>query len=101
MGRARCSRGGCALARTLLRLGKQVGVEEADGSLLIERITQQEVADIAGASLFTVSRTLADWQDLGIVATGRQRYRIRDAGRLGAMAEGRRPAVPVAYDGLP
>lgn len=66
----------------------QVGVKEADGSLLIERITQQEVADIAGASLFTVSRTLADWEEQGIVETGRQRYRIRDAGRLEAMTEG-------------
>lgn len=76
------------LARTLLRIGQQVGVEEADGGLLIERITQQEVADIAGASLFTVSRTLAGWEELGIVETGRQRYRIRDAARLAAMAAG-------------
>jgi CRP-like cAMP-binding protein len=76
------------LARTLLRLGQQVGVEEADGGLLIERITQQEVADVAGASLFTVSRTLAGWEELGIVSTGRQRYRIRDRERLAAIAEG-------------
>ncbi len=81
------------LARTLLRLGQQVGVKEADGSLLIERITQQDVANIAGASLFTVSRTLADWEEQGIVETGRQRYRIRDAGRLEALTEG--PLTPL------
>jgi CRP-like cAMP-binding protein len=76
------------LARTLLRLGEQVGRKEEDGSLLIERITQQEVSEIAGASLFTVSRTLADWEEQGIVETGRQRYRILDAGRLAAISEG-------------
>lgn len=76
------------LARTLIRLGEQVGRTQPDGSLLIERITQQEVAEVAGASLFTVSRTLADWQGLGIVETGRGRYRIRDAARLCALAEG-------------
>jgi len=75
------------IARTLLRVGQQVGCSEPDGGLLIERITQQEIADIAGASLFTVSRTLADWEELGIVETGRQRYRIRDVARLGALAE--------------
>ena len=76
------------LARTLLRLGDQVGRAQEDGSLLIERITQQEVAEVAGASLFTVSRTLAGWQELGIVETGRGRYRIRDAARLAALADG-------------
>lgn len=75
------------IARTLLRLGEQVGTRQPDGSLLIERITQQEVAEIAGASLFTVSRTLADWAELGIVETGRQWYRIHDAARLSALAE--------------
>jgi CRP-like cAMP-binding protein len=76
------------LARTLLRLGEQVGRKEEDGSLLIERITQQEVSEIAGASLFTVSRTLADWEEKGIVETGRQRYRILDADRLAAISRG-------------
>lgn len=75
------------LARTLLRLGDQVGREEPDGSLLIERITQQEVSEIAGASLFTVSRTLADWEEQGIVETGRQRYRILDVDRLAMISE--------------
>jgi len=75
------------LARTILRLGQQIGRREPGGALSIERITQQEVADIAGASLYTVSRTLAGWEDQGIVETGRQRYRILDAARLAGMAE--------------
>lgn len=54
----------------------------------IERITQQEVAEIAGTTLFTVSRTLKEWEEQGIVEVGRQRYRIRDLGRLGRVGEG-------------
>jgi CRP-like cAMP-binding protein len=76
------------LARTLLRLGQQIGRRQEDGSILIERITQQEVAEIAGTSLYTVSRTLADWDKAGIAGAGRQRFRIRDAARLAGIAEG-------------
>lgn len=76
------------LARTLLRLAQQIGRREPDGSLVVERITQQEIAEISGTSLFTVSRTLAEWEGPAIVETGRQRFRIRDAARLAGIAEG-------------
>lgn len=76
------------LARTLLRLGQQVGRRQADGAILVERITQQEIAEIAGTSLYTVSRTLADWEEEKLVETGRQRFHIRDATRLAGIAEG-------------
>lgn len=77
------------LARTLLRLAEQIGRREPDGSLLVERITQQEIAEISGTSLFTVSRTLAEWEGPAIVETGRQRFRIRDPQGLAGIAEGR------------
>jgi hypothetical protein len=35
-----------------------------------------------------VSRTLTEWQELGIVETGRQKYRIVDPARLAEIAEG-------------
>jgi CRP-like cAMP-binding protein len=76
------------LARTLLRLAGQVGRREPDGAVAVERITQQEIAEIAGTSLYTVSRTLAEWEHRGIVETARQRFAIRDAARLAALAEG-------------
>jgi CRP-like cAMP-binding protein len=76
------------LARTLLRLGQQVGRREADGPVLVERITQQELAEISGASLYTVSRMLADWQERGLVETGRQQFRIRDLQALAGISEG-------------
>jgi CRP/FNR family transcriptional regulator, nitrogen oxide reductase regulator len=75
------------LARTLLRLAEQIGRRADDGSVALERITQQELAEIAGTTLFTVSRTLAEWSQTGLVATGRQTVRIRDAERLAAIGE--------------
>lgn len=77
------------LARTLLRLGQQIGRHEPDGPVLVERITQQEIAEISGASLYTVSRMMADWQERRIVETGRQRFRIRDPQGLAGISEGR------------
>lgn len=66
----------------------QPGQGLAGALVSIERITQQEVAEIAGTTLFTVSRTLKEWEEQGIVEVGRQRYRIRDLGRLGRAGEG-------------
>lgn len=76
------------LARTLLRLAQQIGRRDPEGFLLVERISQQEVAEISGASLYTVSRTLADWQERRLVETGRQRFRIRDPEGLARISEG-------------
>lgn len=79
------------LARTLLRLGGQIGQREPDGAVLVDRINQQEIAQISGTTLFTVSRTLNEWQEQGIVETGRQKYRIVDPERLSGIAEGGEP----------
>jgi CRP-like cAMP-binding protein len=75
------------LARTLLRLARQIGRRADDGSVSLERITQQELAEIAGTTLYTVSRTLTDWSTAGIVETGRQAVRILSPGRLEEIGE--------------
>ncbi len=86
------------LARTLLRLGQQIGTPDPahppqpdaspGGPILIERINQQDLAEIAGTTVYTVSRTLAEWQERGIVEAGRQRLRIRDPQGLAGIADG-------------
>ena len=75
------------LAHTVLRLGQQIGTFEPQGCILIERISQQDLAEIAGTSVYTVSRALAEWQERGIVEAGRQRLRVRDPQGLAAIAE--------------
>jgi len=76
------------LARTVLRLGQQIGRGEPGGAVLVERLSQQDLAEVAGMSVYTVSRTLTDWQELKIVEIGRQRLRIRDPQGLAGIAGG-------------
>jgi len=70
------------LARALQRLLPE------PGSDVIQGVTQQDLAQMAGTTLFTVSRTLAEWQRAGILETGRGRLVVRDAAALGRLAEG-------------
>jgi CRP-like cAMP-binding protein len=79
------------LARTLLRLSQQIGRHHPDGSVDLERITQQELAEISGTTLYTVSRTLAEWSADGIVTTGRQTVRLLTLDRLARIGEGGEP----------
>jgi CRP-like cAMP-binding protein len=75
------------IARTLARLASQLG-READGVLHIEAsLTRQDLADMAGTSLYTVSRTLKAWERLGILQAKRKRIAILQPHRLISIAE--------------
>ena len=65
------------LARTLIRLGSQNGKKIDDGILIDLPLTQQELAEMAGTTLFTVSRILSRWEDQGLVICSRERVVIR------------------------
>jgi CRP-like cAMP-binding protein len=60
------------LARLLLRLADQVGEPVDDGVRLGMRITRQDLADMTGTTLETVSRTISKWRRQGIVQAGRE-----------------------------
>lgn len=79
------------VARTLLRLARQLGMSVAgaeDERVLIDlALTRQDIAEMSGTTLFTVSRILSGWQHQGIVRTGRERVVICSSGRLLAIAE--------------
>jgi CRP-like cAMP-binding protein len=70
------------LARALVRL---VPEPAADG-VVIEGLTQQELAQICGTTLYTVSRTLSEWHSAGVVETARGRVAILSFGRLKQLA---------------
>jgi CRP/FNR family transcriptional regulator, nitrogen oxide reductase regulator len=65
------------LARTLIRLGSQAGKNIDEGILIDMPLTRQELAEMAGTTLFTVSRTLSRWEEQGLVICGRERVVIR------------------------
>lgn len=70
------------LAQTLLRLSRQCGQKEADGVLITQPLTRQELADLAGTTLYTVSRTLTKWASLGLVESRKRLLLLRSPERL-------------------
>lgn len=75
------------IARALLRLAAQAGQHEADGVCIDFPISRQDVAELTGTTLYTVSRTLSQWEKQGIVQSGRKRVLIRSLRTLAALAE--------------
>ena len=75
------------VARTILRLVRQAGRRTDEGVLLDMALSRQDLAALTGTTLFTVSRVLNRWQELGVVAIGRQRIVLRRPHDLVALAE--------------
>jgi CRP-like cAMP-binding protein len=65
------------LARTLLRLARQFGQTGPDGVLITQPLTRQELADLTGMTLHTVSRTLAGWESQGLLASQKRRLLLK------------------------
>lgn len=61
------------LARTILRLGSQAGRRTAHGIEIAFPLSRQDLAEMAGTTLHTVSRTLSGWEKDGLVMSGRRR----------------------------
>ncbi len=70
------------LAHTLLRLMRQTGTPGPDGVLIAHPLTRQELADLTGTTLYTVSRTLSRWQAQGILQSTRRQLLVRAPKRL-------------------
>jgi CRP/FNR family transcriptional regulator, nitrogen oxide reductase regulator len=79
------------VARALLRLAAQAGRKLEDGLLIDLPLSRQEVAEMTGTTLFTVSRLLTLWERRGLIRTGRQRVVIRDRDSLRKVAEDAKP----------
>ena len=61
------------IAHALLRLVRQAGRRVEGGVEIDFPISRQDIAEMTGTTLHTVSRTLSAWESRGIVASGRQR----------------------------
>lgn len=73
------------VARTVLRLVQQFGRGE-EGEVVLS-LSRQDLAEMTGTTLFTVSRILSQWEQQGLVETGREKVMIRDAQGLTTIAE--------------
>ncbi|MCE3288466.1 MAG: transcriptional regulator, Crp/Fnr family [Caulobacter sp.] len=75
------------IARALSRLARQAGRRTDDGVEIDFPITRQDLAEMAGTTLHTVSRTLSAWDQAGITESARRHIVIRKPHALVAMAE--------------
>lgn len=74
------------VARVVLRLAAQSGQKAEDGIEL--SLTRQDLAEMSGTTLYTVSRILADWDRRGLVDAGRELIKIRKPHDFVRIAEG-------------
>lgn len=77
------------IAAALLRLADQAGTKSDDGIQIQFPVTRDDLAEMAGLTYFTISRTLSVWQKQKLISSGRQRMTILDRKRLAAIADGR------------
>jgi CRP-like cAMP-binding protein len=86
------------VARAVLRLAHQAGRPEAGGVRIDLPLSRQDLAELTGTTVYTVSRIVSDWQARGLVDAGRTRLLIRQGHRLVAIAEDL-PAAAAPADG--
>ncbi|MGO9390381.1 Crp/Fnr family transcriptional regulator [Rhodoblastus sp.] len=75
------------IAGALLQLAHQAGRKTDDGLLIDFPLSRQDLAEMIGATLHTVSRTFSAWEEMGLVEVGRQRVVVRDMAGLHALAK--------------
>jgi CRP/FNR family transcriptional regulator, nitrogen oxide reductase regulator len=75
------------IAHALLRLAKQSGRKVEHRVEIDFPISRQDIAQMTGTTLHTVSRTLSGWEQRGLIESGRQRIVLREPHKLMVLAE--------------
>jgi CRP-like cAMP-binding protein len=75
------------IAHAIARLVAQAGRRVEGGILIDFPVSRQDIAEMTGTTLHTVSRTLSAWQERGVVALGRQKLTVVDPHGLVVIAE--------------
>lgn len=75
------------IARLLLRLARQLGQKTGAGVWINFPLSRQDLAEMSGTTLYTVSRTLSKWERDGLVKVGRERVVITQPHQLVILAE--------------
>ncbi len=75
------------VAHAVIRLVKEAGVKDDTGIRIDFPVSRQDIAELTGTTLHTVSRIISQWQGKGWVEGGRKSLLIRDLRRLRNIAE--------------
>ncbi len=81
------------VAHALLRLISQSGRKTEDGIEIDFPITRQDIAEMTGTTLHTVSRLLSAWEDQGIVRSSRQKVTVTNPHALMLVSDNRHKAT--------
>lgn len=75
------------IARALVRLAHEAGRRGDEGMEIAFPISRQDVAEMTGTTLYTVSRLLSAWEQQGLIRGGRQRIVVTKPHALVAIAD--------------
>jgi CRP-like cAMP-binding protein len=75
------------IARAVLRLAHHIGKKVPQGVYLDLPISRQDLAEMTGTTLYTVSRTLSKWETMGLITAGREQIIINSPHGLVCIAE--------------
>lgn len=81
------------VAHAVLRLVSQSGRKEAGGIRIDFPVSKQDIAEMTGTTLHTVSRILTAWEHAGLVEGGRQKLLVKDPHQLMLIGDGRAPGL--------
>jgi len=76
------------VARALLKLADHAGRKAPGGVEIDFPLSRQDLAEMTGTTLFTVSRLLSGWNEKGLIKAERQRVTVLNPDALGTIAEG-------------
>lgn len=76
------------VANALIRLAGQAGIRSDKEAEIELSFSRQDVAEMTGTTLYTVSRLLSDWERKGILKTGREKIAIINPHELVRIADG-------------
>lgn len=83
------------IAHAILRLAEQAGRDGAWGTTIEIPLRRKDLAEFAGTTLHTASRTVSAWEKAGMIASSGQRLIVHDLDAIRDISEGRR-AIPTA-----
>ncbi|HNB41153.1 MAG TPA: Crp/Fnr family transcriptional regulator [Anaerolineales bacterium] len=76
------------VANALVRLAGQSGIRSDKEAGIELSFSRQDVAEMTGTTLYTVSRLLSDWERKGIIKTGREKILVLNPHELVRIADG-------------
>lgn len=76
------------VANALIRLAGQSGIRAEKEAVIVLSFSRQDVAEMTGTTLYTVSRLFSEWERQGIIETGRERIGIINPHELVRIADG-------------